>query len=103
MQHHSQLPSQAEFAAALNSNFSVRAEGVSPAQFTLIECNDVIATERQHCYSLLFRGPVEQLPIQALFTLENDQLGEMQLLLVPVKRDEDGVYFEAVMNHLLLG
>ena len=101
MPTHSQLPSQAEFAAAVNSNFGISAEGGTPVEFTLVQCNEVISTERQLCYSLIFKGPVEQPPIQDLYTLENDQLGRMQLLLVPVKRDEDGIYFEAVMNHLL--
>ena len=101
MQHHSQLPSQADFAAALNSNFGVTAEGGTPVPFTLVECNELLSTERQHCYSLLFKGPVEQPPIQAMYTLENDKLGKIQLLLVPIKRDDEGIYFEAVMNHLL--
>lgn len=101
MHSHSQLPSHSEFAAAVNSNFGVSAEGGTPVEFTLVECNDVISTERQHCYSLLFKGPVEQPPIQDTYTVENDRLGKMQLFLVPIKRDEDGIYFEAVMNHLL--
>jgi len=101
MQRPSQLPSQAEFVTALNSNFGVSSDGGPSVPFVLVECNELLSTERQHCYSLLFKGPVEQPPIQAMYTLENEQLGKMQLLLVPIKRDEDGIYFEAVMNHLL--
>jgi hypothetical protein len=28
-------------------------------------------------------------------------LGKMELFLVPIKRDDQGLYFEAILNHLL--
>lgn len=98
---HSQLPTRAVFASVVNSTFGVRQRDGEPVEFTLVECKSHISNEQQECYSLLFRGPVDQPPIQDTYKLNNEQLGEMELLLVPVKRDEGGIYFEAVMNHLL--
>jgi hypothetical protein len=95
-----QMPSRQDFSAVVNSSFGVRANGVNSVNFTLVECNSVISNEWQECYSLIFRGPLDQPPIQEIYHLENDQLGKMELLLVPVKRDEHGIYFEAVMNLL---
>lgn len=97
------MPTRDAFAAAVNSNFNVSKAGEDPVEFTLIECNSVLSSERQECYSLLFRGPIEQPPVQETYLLENDSLGRMNLLLVPIKSDENGIYFEAVMHHLLQG
>ena len=96
-----QLPTQQAFSEVLNSRFAVWANDSDPVEFTLVECNEVLSTEWQHCYSLLFRGPSDQPPVQTTYFVENDQLGRMELLLVPVKQDDAGIYFEAVMNHLI--
>ncbi len=47
-------------------------------------------------FSLLFKGPGQPLLPQATYTLENDELGTMEIFLVPVAADEDGVDYEAV-------
>lgn len=95
------MPTRDAFAAAVNSSFNVSVTGDAPAEFTLVECRSVLSNERQECYSLLFRAPAEQPPIQETYVLENDKLGRLNLLLVPIRRDESGIYFEAVMHHLL--
>lgn len=96
-----ELPPREAFSDAVNTRFDVCLQGRTPVEFTLLECNSLIADARQECYSLIFRGPVDQPPVQDLYQLENEHLGKFQLLLVPIKRDERGIYFEAVMNHLL--
>ena len=96
-----QLPTRQQFSAAVNTRFEISPQGGEPVEFTLIECNSVVSNERQECYSLLFRGPADQPPVQATYSLENEQLGKLELLLVPIKLDQDGIYLEAVMNHVL--
>jgi hypothetical protein len=87
------FPSRDAFAAAVTSGFGVRS--------TLVECNTVVINDTQECYSLLFRGPSDHPPVQGTYLLHNNKLGELHLFLVPIKRDDQGLYFEAVMNHLL--
>ena len=96
-----QLPSRQDFTAALDSSFDVWADGGEPVEFRLVECKSVLSNETQECYSLIFRGPSDHPPVQDTYFLENDQLGKIQLLLVPIRRDEAGIYFEAVMNHFV--
>jgi hypothetical protein len=97
-----QLPTRQAFSEAVDSSFGIRVgEDAEPVEFTLIECKSLLSTDRQECYSLMFRGPSEYPPIQNTYFLENEQLGKLQLLLVPVGQDEQGLYLEAVMNHLL--
>ena len=96
-----QLPSQTEFAGAVDSRFGVREADDAAVEFTLVQCKSLLSNEKQECYSLLFRGPADFPPVQSIYVLENDKLGTMELFLVPVKKEDDGLYFEAVMNHLL--
>ena len=49
-------------------------------------------------FSLLFKGPAEPVLEQSIYTLENDELGSMDLFLVPVAGDEEGVDYEAVFT-----
>ncbi len=41
--------------------------------------------------------------MQDMFSLANENLGQMDLFLVPVRKDEDGLYYEAVFNHIVSG
>ena len=102
MQHpRAQLPSRDAFSAAVTTSFGVSAGEETPVEFMLVECNTLLDSDTQETYSLLFRGPADQPPVQGTYALENDKLGKLELFLVPIKRDEQGLYFEAVMNHLL--
>lgn len=96
------FPSREAFAAAVPSGFGVRSgEDQTSVEFTLVECKTLVNNDTQECYSLLFRGPSDQPPVQGTYLLDNEKLGKLQLFLVPIKRDDEGLYFEAIMNHLL--
>ena len=99
--HRTQLPSQQEFLGAVDSRFDVSQADGAPVEFTLVECKSLLSDEHQECYSLVFRGPAEIPAVQNIYTLKNDKLGSLELFLVPIKNDDKGLYFEAVMNHLL--
>lgn len=49
-------------------------------------------------FSLHFHGPREPLLPQQIYRLENAELGTMDLFLVPVARDDEGVTYEAVFT-----
>jgi hypothetical protein len=50
-------------------------------------------------FVLVFSGPAEPIMTQATYTLAHDDLGPMELFLVPIGRDADGnVQYEAVFN-----
>lgn len=100
-QANTHLPPREAFAAAVSSGFAVRTGDKIPVKFTLLECKTLVNTEEQECYTLLFRGPSDQPAVQGVYALENEKLGKVELFLVPIKRDDEGLYFEAVMNHLL--
>ena len=48
-------------------------------------------------FTLVFVAPGDVLP-QATYTFDHDELGLLDLFVVPVGRDETGVSYEAVFN-----
>lgn len=49
-------------------------------------------------FSLLFRGPLEPFLQQQMAVLQHDELGQIELFLVPVGQDGEGFYYEAVFG-----
>lgn len=95
------LPTLEDFADQLNSDFTVTFEDGTSAGLRLLSADSLISTPTQVSFSLLFRAPLDAPPFQGLFQVKHQSLGSMDLFLVPVKQDEDGLYFEAVFNNLI--
>jgi hypothetical protein len=49
-------------------------------------------------FSLHFHGPRSPVLPQQIYHLENAELGAMDLFLVPIARDEQGMIYEAVFT-----
>lgn len=49
-------------------------------------------------FSLHFHGPADPVLPQKIYRLKNAEAGEMDLFLVPVARNDDGVTYEAVFT-----
>jgi hypothetical protein len=89
------------FQAALQTEFSMvlAEDDVRPLQ--LIECTFQLQSAIQECFTLLFQAPVDAPNEQALRSLRHQSLGELEMFLVPVKKNTDGLFYEAVFNRLL--
>jgi Domain of unknown function (DUF6916) len=85
----------ATFAGHLNSKFRVLDE--PPTELELVDVSDG-STPHHINFSLLFRGPLQPLLPQRIYPVEHDRLGRFDLFIVPVRRDTDGLYYEAVFN-----
>lgn len=46
-------------------------------------------------FSVIFRGPRDPVLPQATYAVRHDELGDLDLFLVPVGRDDDGTTYEA--------
>lgn len=54
---------------------------------------------RQEPFSLVFRGPHNRFLKQKMYPMANENMGELgNIFLVPITRDEEGFYYEAVFN-----
>jgi hypothetical protein len=89
------------FEQNLNTKFWLRDGAAQPYAMDLIELADGHSTPRQEQFSLLFRGDPNYVFPQQLFPLKHDAIGDLDLFLVPVGRDETGTFYEAVFNRLI--
>ena len=49
-------------------------------------------------FSLLFRGPLEPVLPQHLYSLANDHIGIVEIFIVPIGPDDEGMRYEAVFS-----
>jgi len=96
----SDFPSKAEFEAAVGSEFTMELDDGALAPMLLRKCETRTDTPLQECFSLIFVAPGDTPPVQMMRPLKHAALGEMNIFLVPVKRDTTGLHFEAVFNRL---
>ena len=114
----------ADFEAALNSEFQMESRGdaqlvqvvtssksdgeaqtdVSSTTLPLIltQCKVKLANSMQECFSLVFQAPLEAPQAQSLYRLHHPVIGSASIFLVPFKRTEAGLFYEAIFNRLIV-
>ena len=90
-----------EFTVCINKDFQVVPQNGAAPILKLTEVIEQFKTSRQEAFSVMFHGPAEQFLQQGTYKLKNEQLGEIDLFLVPVAQDRDGFQYEAAFNHLI--
>jgi hypothetical protein len=95
-----ELMKRDDFARHLNTRFLVRLEGEPTRELELIEAKQTILNEWQDEFSLLFRSADANAFDQGTYRVTHEGLGELDIFLVPIKRDKDGIIYQAVYNLL---
>jgi len=85
----------------LNSIFHLPVSETEAIELELVGVEATDAPPGHESFSLIFRAPLNMTPSQGLYRLQHEKLGTSDLLLVPIKADQDGLYFEAVFNRIL--
>ncbi len=88
----------AEYA---QTSFTVLDAPAAPLTVQLTEVTPLLRTRRQEIFSLMFHGPADRLLPQNMYRIKHDELGEFDLGLVPIGKDEQGFVYEAAFNHLI--
>jgi len=88
-----------DFAPLLHARFRVAADDSEPFDAELIEVSEgASGGPRRAQFSLTFRGgPSPPLP-QRIFRVEHDELGALDIFLVPLGPDDIGQRYEAVFT-----
>lgn len=60
--------------------------------------NSQIAQLREESFSLIFRGSLNQPLRQRTYKMTHPKLGDLEIFLVPVGKDDGARYYEAVFN-----
>jgi hypothetical protein len=93
--------SKADFAQNLNTVFTCFIGPDQKIDLELVELREGRSSPRQEQFALTFYGPLA-LPLpQHTYEFQHATLGEFALFLVPVGKDAQGYYYEAVFNRLL--
>jgi len=93
--------SKEALAESVNTTFRVVTEGAPPMEVVLVEFKPGKSIPTQEQFALIFRAPLEAPAQQGMFRMEHDAIGEFDLFLVPVRKDQQGLYYEAVFNRLI--
>jgi hypothetical protein len=86
------------FAHHLYTHFQVGGEATHLAALELVEANATPAPPGYEAFSIVFRGPSDRLIPQGMHRFHHDAIGTFDLFTVPIRRDQHGLYYEAVFN-----
>jgi Domain of unknown function (DUF6916) len=89
------------FAECLQTDFQVIQPGAAAFALKLTKVIEQVKSPRQEAFSVLFHGPADRFIGQGTYKLRNEKMGQLEIFLVPIARDNDGFQYEAVFNHLL--
>ena len=93
---------RANFEKCLNQKFLIHVSDQEPLETELIEVRGLVPPDddpdRRPPFSLIFRGPADATLQQAVFKLENETMGEIEIFLVTVGPDDEGLRHEAIFN-----
>ena len=92
------------FAAHLGGKFQIELAPGNSVEVLLLEVNPLAGNrlpsgaERRAPFSLLFRLPPGIRVAQSIYPLDHPQLGRLDIFLVPVRQDAEGLVLEAIFN-----
>lgn len=76
--------------------------GAQTYDFELVEASEMptasLGESSRGPFSVIFRGPQEPILPQAIYRVSHKKLGELDLFLVPLGPDREGVRYEAVFT-----
>jgi hypothetical protein len=88
-------------SAQLNTKFRIGVETEKIVELELVEVQahgDVPGqTER---FSAMFRGALDLFLPQSTYRMQHEQFGSVEIFIVPVRKDGEGIYYEAVFNRV---
>ena len=88
------------FEEHLNTPFHIHYGDQAPLEAILFEVrlHEAHDGPRKQPFSLYFRSPQRGVLPQAIYQVEHEQMGPLEIFLVPIGPDEKGMRYEAVFN-----
>ena len=98
--------SEDEFSKHVNTKFRLKlttTDNEPQVDLELAEVKGYAKKAEEHSgmerFSAFFDGPGDVQLLQGVYSLTHDQMGEFEIFLVPIARDERGFRYEAVFNY----
>jgi hypothetical protein len=89
---------QTVFKDALKGRFIIRPGDMPEVEAELIDVTDLGSTPNHEQFSVIFRCRSAGVLPQRIYTIEREGLGSFDIFLVPIRRDAEGIYYEAIFN-----
>jgi hypothetical protein len=86
------------FLEHVNSEFKVQGPNAQPVSLRLAEVSERNTNPKVEQFSLFFQGPRAPLLEQRIYRLQHEKLGDLDLFIVPVGLEPEGVLYECVFN-----
>ena len=87
-------------ASHIGTTFDILNDPANVFSLTLKSVVEHEKTKHNQAFSLFFHGPPTPFLHQAIYTLKHTELGEFEIFLVPVTREQDGFEYEAVFTRM---
>jgi hypothetical protein len=92
-----------EFQARLGQRFRMALGAGHALDLELIDVRDLGRRRNPDgselsCFALVFRAPTRGAAPQAIYRVEHEALGALEIFLVPIGPDAEGMRYEAVFN-----
>jgi hypothetical protein len=86
------------FREHINSKFRMHHDAPDGSDIELIRVTDLSPNIRLIQFSIEFLAPLDTPVGQKTYRLTHPHLGELDLFLVPIAKDDLGLHYEAVFN-----
>jgi hypothetical protein len=91
-----------DFAGHVGEAFAIDEQGLADLPLTLIEAEPLKCPPsrvvKRPPFSLIFRGPEQQVLPQRLYRFDLAEIGKFEIFLVPVGPDGQGFCYQALFN-----
>ena len=89
-----------DFRPRLNERFVIRPSHVEEIDTELVQVTDLgeIVPRGRRAFSLVFRGPKDPVLPQRVYPIENGAMGRLEMFIVPIGPDGEGMRYEAVFT-----
>jgi hypothetical protein len=91
----------ADFEKHLNTKFKIHRAEDSVFEAALVEVFELRNDDLLESFSIIFLVPIEFGFFQQIFKFEHDEMGTMELFIVPVRQVETGIRYEAIFNRVV--
>jgi hypothetical protein len=89
-----------EFTKHLKKKFQVQVDENTAVELELTGISELKQYPRQEEFALEFRGPANMFLGQGIRFFKHEQMGQFEIFIVPIRQDNQGLYYEAVFNRV---
>jgi hypothetical protein len=92
-----------EFSQHVNTKFRVNLDADNGLDLELVEVRGYMSKHNEQTgmerFSVYFQGPGEPYLPQKSYTVQHDQMGEVEIFIVPIGKTDAGFRYESVFNY----